>query len=42
MQELEFYSFIRIEKHRRDPRQNRVSLNVDLDELIQSLNDLDK
>ena len=35
--ELEFYSYIRIERHRKNVLMNQLSLNVELDELNQNL-----
>ena len=37
-EELEYYSFIKIERNKRDAKSNFLSLNVDLDELTEQLN----
>ena len=40
--ELEVYNFIRIERHRKDSKQNLVSLRVDLGELLTELDEQDR
>jgi hypothetical protein len=38
MDELEYYNMIKIDKTKRDAKENRFSLNVDLDELRKEIN----